>query len=92
MTSIPVDPVNKLGQVSDPGYPGPWDTGSLVYSYGNVYNAGQLVRAAGATYDLTAQLENTTDPDRCQTKAYTFLNGNRCGTWSELLGFSIVRR
>ena len=79
MSSLPVDPINNLGTVSDPWYPWPWDTGSYVYSYGNVYLPPSV---ASMTYDLTAQLENTWDPERCGVKMYTFRNGNRCWTRS----------
>jgi len=54
---------------------GPWHTGNYSYSYGNV-------TADGQAYDLTAQLENTSDSDRCQLKCYRWYFDNRlwcCG-------------
>lgn len=57
---IPVDPVNTADK--------PWITGNYSYSYGNVSLDGQ-------TYDLTTQLENPSDSDRCELKNYTFGEG-----------------
>lgn len=67
--SVPVDPVNNLS--------GPWTTGHYSYSYGNVSTDGQK-------FDLTTQLENTGDPDRCGVKMYKFYFDNRnwCGSYS----------
>lgn len=62
MPTVPVDPINNGG--------GPWNIGLYSYSYGNVDINGQ-------SYDLTTQLENTSDPDRCELKCYKFSFGNR---------------
>ncbi len=56
LTSVPVDPIN-IGS-------NPRSTGDFMYLYGNV--------VGGTTYDLTAQLENKNDPDRCGVKQYRF--------------------
>lgn len=67
---VPKDPLNKGGA--------PWIDGGYTYSYGNV-------SADGQTFDLTAQLENTSDMDRCEIKKYKFLfNINPwCGSYSK---------
>lgn len=57
MAKIPQDPKNNSS--------GPWADGHYSYSYGNV-------SANGQAFDLTAQLENPTDPDRCGVKDYLF--------------------
>jgi type II secretion system protein G len=62
MVSVPVDPINNAMY--------PWDTGNYSYSYGNVSPDGQA-------FDLTTQLENTSDSDRCELKCYKFLFDNR---------------
>jgi len=54
---IPVDPINNSA--------GPWGTGNYSYAYGNVFKD-----MYPAQYDLTAQLENKSDPDRCGIKDY----------------------
>ncbi|EKD58641.1 MAG: hypothetical protein ACD_56C00079G0002 [uncultured bacterium] len=55
--SLPVDPINNLD--------GPWVDGHYTFAYGNVATDGQR-------YDLTAQLESPSDPDRCAVKNYKF--------------------
>lgn len=62
MQKVPQDPINNTA--------GPWNTGSYSYAYGNV-------AADGQAYDLTAQLENTSDPDRCGVKNYKWYFDNR---------------
>lgn len=62
LPAVPVDPKNNAEQ--------PWSTGYYSYAYGNV-------TANGQAYDLTAQLENTSDPDRCELKCYKFYFDNR---------------
>ena len=66
----PVDPVNNLG--------GPWTDGHYSYSYGNV-------TANGQGFDLDGQLENISDPDRCELKQYKLnLTGTSwCGIYSK---------
>ena len=65
MQSVPKDPKNNACC--------PWSNGNYGYAYGNVTSNGQA-------YDLTAQLENTSDPDRCGVKNYKwgFANGSWC--------------
>jgi prepilin-type N-terminal cleavage/methylation domain-containing protein len=65
---VPVDPINHLGSS------GPWDQGNYAYAYGNV-------AADGSTYDLFTQLENTSDPDRCGVKDYTYLGAIQNPPW-----------
>lgn len=61
-TRLPVDPINNTD--------GPWNATSdnYSYAYGNVSSDGQ-------NYDLTARLENTSDPDRCGVKDWKWYNG-----------------
>ena len=58
MTSIPVDPRND-------GYP-PRTQWSYWYAYFAPYDTPMN------TYDLVTQLENTSDPDRCELKLYKY--------------------
>lgn len=72
LSKAPLDPKNNAA--------GPWITGNFSYSYGNV-------RLDGQGFDLVGQLENTSDPDRCQLRQYRFAGsiqaGNPwCGTYS----------
>lgn len=69
LKSVPVDPRNNQCC--------PWTAGRYTYTYGNVTSNGQA-------YDLTAQLENSADPDRCAVKQYKFYftNNNWCGSYS----------
>ena len=60
MSGVPVDPRNN-----QPGLL----TGYYNYTYWNVYRISSSARVD--TYDLTAQLENSNDPDRCAVKQYT---------------------
>ena len=62
MTEVPQDPKNNGGS--------PWVNGEYTYSYGNVDINGQ-------SYDLTAQLENTSDSARCGVKNYKFYFDNQ---------------
>ncbi|MBU1292205.1 type II secretion system GspH family protein, partial [Patescibacteria group bacterium] len=57
MSTMSIDPKNNAN--------GPWSTGNYSYAYGNVDTNGQ-------SFDLTAQLENTSDNDRCAIKCYKF--------------------
>ena len=63
LPKIPLDPLNNAA--------GPWYTGHYSYAYGNV---GKTVYPA--QYDLTAQLESTSDPDRCAVKNYKYYFSN----------------
>lgn len=69
MGTVPSDPINNAN--------GPWSTGNYSYAYGNVDVNGQ-------SFDLTAQLENTSDNDRCATKCYKFYFDNR--NWCSACG------
>lgn len=71
MSSIPIDPRNNAS--------GPWNTGNYSYSYGNV-------TADGQAFDLTAQLEITSDSDRCGVKNYKFYFSN--SPWCTAFGGS----
>ena len=62
MSSLPLDPRNNAA--------GPWNAGYYSYSYGNVSADGQV-------FDLTTQLENTSDPDRCGVKNWRWYFDNR---------------
>ena len=55
MASLPLDPINNLGNV--------YVTGNYAYEYGNSLSGAQ-------SYDLHTQLENRNDPDRCAVKLY----------------------
>jgi hypothetical protein len=68
---MPLDPTNNVD--------GPWNAGSYSYAYGNV-------DANGQSFDLTAQLENTSDSDRCGVKNYKFYFNN--GPWCTAFGGS----
>ena len=62
--SIPRDPINNAAA--------PWSTGNYSYTYGNV---GRTTYSP--SYDLTAQLENPRDKDRCGAQGYRFYFDNR---------------
>lgn len=68
---LPIDPINSVTQ--------PWDSGKYSYAYGNVSTDGQ-------TYDLTTQLENTTDSERCGLKNWKYYFDNR--SWCSAFGGS----
>lgn len=57
MATQPMDPINNAYY--------PYVNGNYSYIYGNV-------TADGQGFDLIAQLENTSDPDRCEIKKYKF--------------------
>lgn len=71
LPKIPVDPINKGGS--------PWSNGGYTYAYGNAGNSTYPPQ-----YDLTAQLENTGDPDRCASKCYKFYFDDR--NWCKACG------
>ncbi len=64
LTTIPVDPINTYEYLAAQGHP-PRYTGNFVYQYSRVLNDW-------LTYDLTTQLENRSDPDRCEVKLYKY--------------------
>ncbi len=64
LPTLPKDPLNT-------GNCPPWSNGCHTYTYGNVGRNSQRVQ-----YDLTANLENTSDPNRCETKGYHFYFDN----------------
>jgi len=57
--TVPQDPINNTA--------GPWSDGYYSYAYGNV---GKTTYSP--CYNLTAQLEDKQDPDRCGVKCYQF--------------------
>jgi|GEM_PF-481365 len=62
--SLPKDPINN-------GCP-PWGAGCLSYSYGNVGR-----NTYPPQYDLTAHLEDASNPNRCGVKGWHFYFDNR---------------
>lgn len=75
LRSIPADPINNAS--------GPWTQGNYSISYGNVTSDGQ-------GFDLVTQLENTSDPDRCEIKNY---RGSLSGTaWCVAFGGSYTNQ
>lgn len=71
MYEVPRDPKNSACC--------PWEAAGYSYAYGNVSTNGQF-------YDLTAHLENTSDPDRCELKNYRWSCSN--GPWCTAFGGS----
>jgi general secretion pathway protein G len=65
MAQLPRDPINTPNC-------GPWQDNCYSYSYGNVGRHSQRIQ-----YDLTAQLESSTHPERCEIKQYRFFFDNR---------------
>ena len=65
MTDVPKDPLNIKHTAWPCDSPGPWSPSNATY----VYQYGYLVNW-GKSYDLTAQLENKRDPDRCEVRDY----------------------
>ncbi len=79
---LPVDPINNL--------PGPWTDGRYSYTYGNVGSpnyppVASLTPTEEPTYDLTAQLESTSHPERCAVNNYRFYfyDAHWCGPYSQ---------
>lgn len=62
ISSVPRDPLNQWGGGVPGGDETPWWTG-LTYTYG--------VSADGKKYDLLTDLENTSDPERCELRLWT---------------------
>lgn len=73
ISALPKDPLNTGGCP-------PWQTGCFTYAYGNV---GKTTYSSGQ-YDLTAQFEDSNNPQRCSIKIYRFYFDNRawCGGYS----------
>lgn len=71
--TLPKDPINNCN--------GPWNTGCLSYAYGNVGRTTQRVH-----YDLTAQLEDTSNPNRCAVKNWRWYFDNQ--PWCTAFGGS----
>lgn len=71
LSILPVDPINS----SCP----PWQDGCYSYTYGNVGR-----NAYNAQYDLTAQLESTSNPLRCSIMQWVFYfnTSSWCGPYS----------
>lgn len=72
MPKLPVDPKNNAG--------GPWVTGNYSYVYGVV--------AGLQDYDLVAQVEETSNFDRCQVKNWLFHNASN-SDWCHTDGYSM---
>lgn len=71
--NLPKDPINNAA--------GPWNTGNYSYAYGNV---GKTTYKA--QYDLTTQLEDPNNPNRCAVRNYVFYFDNRL--WCNGGGYS----
>lgn len=56
LSTVPKDPINRTGNDDTPWW------FALTYTYG--------VSAEGQDYDLLTNLENTSDPDRCELKLW----------------------
>jgi len=72
ISKLPKDPINSSCS--------PWNTGCYSYTYGNV---GRTSYRHG--YDLTAQLEDPNNPQRCAVKSWRFYLNNTyswCGSYS----------
>lgn len=67
ISKLPKDPINTSCN-------GPWITGFYTYAYGYPQDGFPQ------KYDLTAALENTSDPDRCGVKKYLYHTGGE-GIW-----------
>lgn len=73
LSKLPVDPINSNCQ--------PWSDGCYSYSYGNVGRINNKPQ-----YDLTAQLEDPNNPDRCAVQQYTFYFNSQ--PWCAAGGYS----
>jgi len=71
LPSVPIDPKNSGGA--------PWNAGGYTYYYGNVSSNAQ-------EFDLVAQLESTSDADRCGLKNYRFSIAVGGGPWCTAFG------
>lgn len=77
ISPLPKDPTNS----SCP----PWSNGCFSYAYGNVGRTSQRVQ-----YDLTAELEDISNPQRCGIKLYKFYFDNQpwCSAASDTSPYS----
>jgi len=85
ISTLPKDPVNTSSASCPPPNLGPWTAGCYTYTYGNVGRNGGGDNGSGVVqYDLTAQLEDTGSPYRCEIKQYkfSFINSLWCGAYS----------
>lgn len=64
ITSLPKDPINSRCA--------PWNSNCYSYTYGNVGR-----NTYNPTYDLTAQLEDSNHPQRCEVKGWRFYFDDR---------------
>ncbi len=71
--TLPKDPINNANT--------PWNNGGFSYAYGNVGRS-----TYPAQYDLTGQLEDTANPDRCEVKGWRFYFDR--GYWCTAFGGS----
>ena len=69
MTSVPTDPVSKVGSAEHAVY----YTGNHIYTYLN--GTGSIYLTPERDYLLATQLENPTDPERCFVKPYYYRHG-----------------
>lgn len=71
---VPTDPTNNACN--------PWVNNCHSYTYGNVSDGTHATLPN--QYDLTTNLESTSDPDRCSVKHYVFFFDQRqwCGGYS----------
>ena len=76
ISKLPKDPRNT------PCIDGPWYNRYYVYSYG--YNTSSYP----GRYDLVAQLENTSDNDRCAVKCWRYHTGGGNNPWCSGCGGS----
>lgn len=69
MPKMPVDPLNTTG--------GPWTTGRYTYAYG--YGTASYPDE----YDLVAQFENTSNPNRCEVKGWIYNTAGNDRPWCQ---------
>lgn len=74
---LPKDPINNAA--------GPWSQGNLSYAYGNVGKTTYLPQ-----YDLTTQLEDTSNPQRCGVKIWRWYFNDQvwCNTTNDSSPYS----
>ncbi len=92
ISALPKDPINTSSTLCPPPNTGPWtgppqvSGGCFTYTYGNVGRNGGGDNGNGVIqYDLTAQLEDTGSPYRCEIKHYSFgflSSSPWCGAYS----------
>jgi type II secretion system protein G len=76
--TLPKDPINSACA--------PWNTNCFSYAYGNVGKGSITVNNPTGViqYDLTAQLEDSNNPQRCAVRLWRFYFSNTiwCGSYS----------